>query len=98
MNEAQPLAEVVGNSDRFCSVFAQWAGHSSVRETDRLVDDLELTSLELLYLLQSMEALVSVQLENDVLGDIVTVGDVRSVLGSALSRSKVRRPGRRDSR
>lgn len=94
MSEAEQLAEVVASSERFCSVFARWVERPLVRETDRLVDDLGLSSLDLLYLLESIEELVSVQLENEVLDDIVTVGDVRSVLGSALSRSKARRPAR----
>lgn len=88
------LAEVVANSDRFCSVFARWVGRSDVRENDRLVDDLGLSSLDLLYLLESIEELVSAQIHNEELDGVDTVGDVRSLLASTLSRSQVRRPGR----
>lgn len=93
MSQAESLLELVADSDRFCVVFARWVERDTVRETDRLVDDLALSSLDLLYLVESLEELVSVQLKNDVLDAISTVGDVRSVLASALSRSKARRPG-----
>ena len=94
MSESAELLDVVSDPARFCSVFARWVDRSAVREADRLVDDLGLSSLDLLYLLESIEELVSVQLPNEVLDDISTVGDVRSVLTSLLRQSPVRRLGR----
>lgn len=88
------LRSVVADAPRFLSVFAQWVERPSVSESDRLVDDLGLGSLDLLYLLDSIETLVSVPIQNELLDTVVTVGDVRQLLAQLLAQTTVRRPGR----
>jgi len=93
MSNRDQMLDLVSSSERFCAVFARWIERSTVSEADRLIDDLALSSLDMLYLLESIEELVSVQLENEVLDDVVTVGDVRAVLSILLTQSTPRRPG-----
>jgi acyl carrier protein len=96
VSESRPdrLLAVVVDEARFCSVFAQWVELPEVRLSDRLVDDLELGSLDLLYLLESIEEMVAAQVDEAVLDSISTVGDVQLALAGLLRESAGRRGNR----
>lgn len=65
-------------------LFSTMTEAEEINEDSELIDDLEISSMDVLFLISSLEEEFRIQIPEKAIRKMVTVGDVAEVIGSLL--------------
>lgn len=68
--------------ERVISVFAPMTDETEIREDSKLIEDLGINSMDILYLIVCLEEEFGIRIPEKVFSKIVTVGDVVNIVAS----------------
>ena len=67
---------------RIISLFSTMTECDTITEDSEIIDDLEISSMDVLYLITSLEAEFKISVPEDDIRKMVTVGDVAEIIAS----------------